>query len=151
MARRRYEWDEARIRKYEMQGRGHGEGRSYKPWLKDSDVPSRGRSHRVYWETTDRTHHFFSDHEYYAFLQQAWNPAVVDIREQFSLLRDKTVAIAKLLKIRHPTDSQSRTLLVMTTDLVVTRILNGVRVLTAIAVKSSADLNSKRTLEKLEI
>ena len=81
MARRRYGFTEEKIQRFIKQGRGKGEGATYKPWLTVADVPSLGRVHRVYCPKTGRAHHLLSDNEYYAFLLQWWDDSVVDIRK----------------------------------------------------------------------
>lgn len=63
MARRKYSVDEALIARYLKEGRGTGLGADYKPWLRISDVPSLGRSHRLRGIKTGRVHHFLSDIE----------------------------------------------------------------------------------------
>jgi hypothetical protein len=151
MSRRRYSWDEKRISKYARAGRGTGSGSNYTPWLTTADVPSIGRSHRAFWSKTERVHHFLSDNEYASFLRHCYEDDVVDIREQFPLDRIETILIAEVLGIRHPVDRVSRTPLVMTTDLLVTRKTpRGLREY-AYAVKEDKDLQSLRTIEKLEI
>jgi hypothetical protein len=152
MARKRYALTETRIANFIRQGRGQGQGKAYKPWLKVSDVPSRGRSHRPFCPKTGREHHLLSDNEYYAFLTQWWDDSVVDIREQFPLLnRRETMEIAALRGVRHPIDSASRAVLVLTTDLLTTIETPRGLHLSAFAVKQSEDLNNRRTLKKLEI
>ena len=117
MARKRYGFNEAKIKRYTRQGRGAGVGKDYKPWVTVADVPSLGRVHRVFCPKTEREHHLLSDNEYYAFLLQWWNDNVIDIREQFPLLdRKKTLEIAALCGIRHPVDPISGALWVITTD-----------------------------------
>ena len=44
--------------KWIKEGRGSGEGSLYKPWITVRDIPSSGRSHRVYGYKSKRTHHF---------------------------------------------------------------------------------------------
>ena len=34
-----------------------------KPWLTVRDIPSEGRSHRIFGHKSQRTHHFLSDFE----------------------------------------------------------------------------------------
>jgi hypothetical protein len=47
---KKYEWTEAKFKKYLKEGRGQGTGKDYKPWLKTYSVPSRGKRapHRAY-------------------------------------------------------------------------------------------------------
>ncbi|MGF9763998.1 TnsA endonuclease N-terminal domain-containing protein [Microvirga sp. 0TCS3.31] len=152
MARKRYALTETRIANFMGQGRGQGEGRDYKPWLKVSDVPSQGRCHRPFCLKTGREHHLLSDNEYYAFLIQWWADDVVDIREQYPLLdRRETMEIAALHGVRHPVDPSSQAVLVITTDLLTTNNTPDGTRLVAFAVKQVEDLSNRRTLEKLEI
>lgn len=152
MARYRYGFTEQKIQRFIKQGRGKGEGASYKPWLTVADVPSLGRVHRVYCPKTGRAHHLLSDNEYCAFLLQWWDDAVIDIREQFPLIdRKETLEIAALSGVRHPVDPVSGALWVVTTDLLVTRrTAHGTEVV-AYAVKQAEALADGRTLEKLEV
>ena len=59
MARRQYWNSEAKNARWIKEGHGKGAGREYKSWLTVRDVPSDGRSHRVYSRLTQRTHHLF--------------------------------------------------------------------------------------------
>ena len=152
MARRRYGFDEARIARFIKQGRGQGTGKNYKPWLTVADVPSLGRSHRVFCPKTGREHHLLSDNEYYAFLQQWWDDGVLDIREQYPLLdRRETLSIAAECGIKHPRDPISGALWVITTDLLVQRRTSAGTEFTAFAVKPAEDLSDGRVLDKLDI
>ncbi|MDX7951631.1 TnsA endonuclease N-terminal domain-containing protein [Lichenihabitans sp. Uapishka_5] len=151
MGKSRYAFDEAKYRRFVREGRGRGDGPDYVPWIKVGDVPSRGRSHRVFCPLTGRQHHLLSDGEFYAFHLLWWNEPVVDLREQFPILRARTLDIAAALGVRHPVDPRSRTVLVQTTDLLATVAgPDGPRLL-ARAVKTAADLRSPRTREKLDI
>jgi hypothetical protein len=149
MARSRYDWTERRIKRFFKEGRGTGRGQSYKPWLTTSDVPSLGRTHRIFLAKTSRQHHFLSDLEYYAFLSSSFDDDVVDIREQFPLDRMETLAIAAARGIKHP--QVKGVSIVMTTDLLVTRIAAEGHSETAIAIKPAKELTKTRTIEKLEI
>ncbi|MFK4500238.1 hypothetical protein ABIF86_004529 [Bradyrhizobium japonicum] len=151
MSRRRYSWDERRIAGRLGTGRGLGSGADYTPWLTTADVPSRGRSHRVFWRTSSRVHHFLSDNEYASFLHHCYDDDVIDIREQFPLERIDTMMIAEMLGVRHPVDRCSRAPLVMTTDLLVTRRVPHGKRQFAYAIKEDEDLKTLRTIEKLEI
>lgn len=149
MARRRYEIDERRISAWVKQGRGQGHGKSYKPWLTIQDVPSIGRSSRVLGDTTKRKHHLLSDIERGVCLALDGCESVIDIREQFPLPREDTIAIAAEMGLKHP--KQGGIDVVMTTDFLVDVRTSGDVRLEAIAVKSASALNNMRTIEKLEI
>lgn len=149
MARRRYAWTEKRITKFNREGRGLGRGASYLPWLTVSDVPSLGRSHRIFWPATGREHHLLSDLEYYAFLRKCYDDSTLDIREQFPLPRQDTLRIAAELGVKHPKFSGVN--IVMTTDLLVTCSSPSGAVEFAYAIKPDNALRSRRTMEKLDI
>jgi hypothetical protein len=147
MARRRYEIDEAKIARFQKEGRGEGEGAGYKPWLTIQDVPSTGRRTRLHGSRFGRGHHLLSDIETSVFFLLHWSDAVTDIREQFPLDRERTRVIASALGIRHPRESHTRTDLVMTVDLVAT--IDGKTL--PVSCKPVSELADRRTLEKLEI
>lgn len=151
MAYRKPGMNEAKIVRQYKKGRGQGRGADYLPWLTIYDLASLGRSHRVFGLKTGRIHHFLSDGEWRTFLHLDWCEDVADIREQFPLDRDHTRRIADSLGIRHPIDSISQTLQVMSTDFLIDVWRDGKLRLEACAVKRSEDLENKRTMAKLEI
>lgn len=149
--RSRYGFDEKKIARFLKEGRGSGVGADYKPWFTVKDVPSEGRSHRILGRITNRIHHLLSDLERNAFLIYEFQVCIEDIREQFPLDRDETREIAAAAGIRHPADSQSRTDLVQTTDLIIDIRMNGILRTIARSVKPASKLSSRRVIEKLEI
>lgn len=150
MARNRYGFDEAKIDRYIAENRGKGEGASYRPWLTIQDVPSQGRTHRPYSLKTGRTHQLLSDLEKYAFLFYEWNDDVTDIREQYPLDRAVTLRIANELGINHPKDPTTKCDIVMTTDLLIFVLKDGVACPVARSIKPASKLD-KRVIDKLEI
>ncbi len=128
--------------------RGTGRGKDYVPWIKVSELSSAGRSTRVSGLKTGRVHHLLSDLETNYFFLLDWAVSVRDIREQYPLALEETMAIAERLGIKHPIQPGSANPAVMTTDFVVT-LTNGSEI--ARSIKYSADLNNKRNVEKLEI
>lgn len=149
MGKRRYGIDEARITRWIKQGRGQGSREAYLPWLTIHDVPSIGRASRFFGKITGREHHLLSDIERSVCLALDAADGVVDIREQFPLAREVTIAIADEMGVPHPRDHGVD--IVMTTDFLVdVRQAGGTRQ-EAIAVKPSQGLDDKRTIEKLEI
>jgi TnsA endonuclease N terminal len=90
------------IDKRNSEGRGQGRGSDYKPGLRIQDVPSQGLVTRVNGWKTNREHHLFSKLELHYFYILDWSSIVSDIREQFPLDLDETLAIAKQLGISHP-------------------------------------------------
>jgi hypothetical protein len=148
MAKKKYTLSELQITKRLNEGRGSGAGSSYTPWHYVHEVPSAGRSQRVYSHLTKRVHHLLSDLEYTVFLMLDANPITTDIREQFPLLREDTLAIARNNGIRHPKDGSVNK--VMSSDfLVSTKDKN--QSLFAIQVKYKNAYEDARTTEKLEI
>ena len=148
----RYAMTEKKIATFDKQGRGKGRGSSYKSWLTIQDLSSKGRVARAWSQTARREHHYFSDLEYALGLECDWNPAVIDLREQFPLPRSATLAIAEDIGVKHPRDRDCH--IVMTTDLVVDLKVAGVTTMLAISVKYKNDLEGKgapRVFEKLEI
>ncbi|CAB3755407.1 TnsA endonuclease N-terminal domain-containing protein [Paraburkholderia humisilvae] len=151
MAKRKYVIDSTKMARFIKEGRGQGSGANYKPWLTIQDVPSDGRVHRPYGWKTQRVHQLLSDIEYRHFLLLDWAPGVIDIREQFPLDRDKTIAIAEEAGIKHPKDPRSDELEVMTTDFLVVLGSGTNRKLEAWAIKPAKELDDARVMEKLEI
>ena len=88
----------------EKEGRGTGRGANYKPWLLILDVPSIGLATRDKGWITQREHHFMSKLEWQYFYLLEWSLIVTDIREQFPLDLEETLAIAKSLGIPHPSN-----------------------------------------------
>lgn len=152
MAKRQRGMTKNKIEKWIKEGRGKGVGIDYKPWLLVQDVPSAGRCHREVGMKIPRQYTFLSDMENRYFQIIEYSDSVVDIREQYPLLPiEETVFIAGELGVKHPTDPFTSEQIVMTTDFLITVTKNGENKLLARTVKSSDDLNSERTIEKLEI
>ena len=134
------------------EGRGQGQGSDYKPWLLVQDVASRGLTTRIKGMKTRRVHHFLSQLELNYFYLLEWSEKVVDIREQYPLLPiEETVAIAQQCQIRHPVDPKTKNPIVMTTDFLISQSHCIGTKEQARTVKTAADLQSERTIEKLEI
>lgn len=152
MAKRRRETNQITIDKRIREGRGQGRGSDYKPWLLVQDVASQGLATRIRGWKTKRNHHLLSNLELSYFYILEWSPIVFDIREQYPLLPlEETLAIAGQCGIRHPTDPKTKEPVVMTTDFLIT-VAQSIKVIEqARTLKSAKDLQSERTLEKLEI
>lgn len=150
MARRRYVFDEQRVQKFIAQGRGQGQGPTYKPWLQIQDVPSLGRSHRPYGIKTRRVHHFLSDGEWKSFLKFEADPSVVDIREQFPMDRLQTLRAAMKLGYKHPITLDG-TPYVMTVDFLITRRVEGKYWIEPYTFKYAPATLSKRESELIQI
>lgn len=152
MAKRRRATTQKTIDKSIAEGRGQGRGSEYLPWLFIQDVPSQGLATRIKGWKTNRVHHLLSNQELYYFYILDWSPIVCDIREQYPLLPlEETVAIAEQIGIAHPKDPKTQEPVVMTTDFLITVQKKIDTTEQARTVKSSQDLQSQRTIEKLEI
>ncbi|WP_000202886.1 TnsA endonuclease N-terminal domain-containing protein, partial [Vibrio sp. RC586] len=139
---------DSRSLKWVKQGRGQGSGKDYQPWLTVRDLPSAGRSHRIWGFQTQRTHHLLSDLELAAFFLFDWNPSVTDIREQYPLRLEDTIELAVQARIHHP--EVRGQIQVMSTDFLVDTNKPELPRM-AIQVKTSSDLSNPRTIEKLEL
>jgi len=153
VAKRPRNTNQAVIDKRTKAGRGQGRGAEYTPWLHIQDVPSNGLVHRIKGWKTHREHHFLSTLECEYFYALEWSLTVSDIREQYPLLpQAETLAIAQTCGFRHPADPRTKEPIVMTTDFVITVAQNRLQSVEYVrTVKPSTQLQSKRTLEKLEI
>jgi len=132
--------DERRLR----EKRGTGRLGNYVPWIFIHEVSSKGVSWRILGEKTNRIHHLLSTLEKKVFLFLDSNPKILDIREQFPLKIEETLAIASLYNIKHSTYKNKN--VYMTTDFFVD--LQDKQI--ALFVKPKKKLN-QRTLEKFQI
>lgn len=148
MAKAKSSFSEVQIVRRIKEGRGQGHGKDYFPWLTVQEVPSSGRSHRIYSQKTGRVHHLLSDMELAVFLTLEWESSVIDIREQYPLLRSDTKQIAIDSGIKHPAIRGVDQ--VMSTDFLVD-CKDGPFEQFAIQVKPFTALQDERTLEKLEL
>jgi hypothetical protein len=148
MAKSKQSLSETEIAIRIKQGRGKGHGKSYKPWLNVQDVPSDGRSHRIYSHKTGRVHHLLSDLELAAFLTFEWESQTIDIREQFPLRLEESRELARQLEIKHPNVRGVDQ--IISTDFLVD-VKNETVHQFAVQVKSSFVYDDRRTLEKLEL
>lgn len=144
-------WSEEAIRRLEIEGRGKGAAEHYLPWIMVHDISSRGRSRRVMGVKVRRPHHLLSDLEWQTFLHLEHCPSVVDIREQFPLDRDITRELAAVLGIHHPCYPGTHVPVVMTTDFLATRIIDGKQVFEAFDVKDDEAAEDDRVLAKLQL
>ncbi|MDP5032500.1 TnsA endonuclease N-terminal domain-containing protein [Paraglaciecola sp.] len=148
MGKKQYWNSEAKNERWIKEGRGQGSGPDYKPWLTIRDVPSQGRSHRIFGHLTQRTHHLLSDLELATFFFLQWRPITTDIREQFPLDRELTREICNQLGVEHPNvqgvdQYMSSDFVVDSEDRSKPRF--------AIQVKSRSAFQDSRTVEKLQI
>jgi hypothetical protein len=155
------------IAKMRREGRGQGEHKGYKPWLCVPDVPSHGLCHRVFSWTSERVVHLFSNLELYFFYMKEWDADCLDFREQFPLVQEFTLEIARRQKVKHPqalpsaqsigalTSKRKPLPIIMTTDCVITLPkITSKRREHAYSIKPKSKLSgngSKRVREKLRI
>ncbi|WP_083860308.1 TnsA endonuclease N-terminal domain-containing protein [Cupriavidus sp. BIS7] len=145
----RFEMTPKKFERFLLEGRGQGEGPTYRPFIQIDDLSSKGVSHRTSSSRTGfRTHHLLSDNEYAAYLAAWFDMNVLDIREQYPMLPvTLTLGIAASLGVKHPMNRKYRFAIPQTADLfLVTK--EGVEV---VAVKEDEDYENPRTREKLAI
>lgn len=148
MARKKYGNSDAKNKRWIKEGRGSGRNHEYKPWLTVRDLPSEGRSHRVFGHKSQRTHHLFSDLELAVFLILEWHSDTQEIREQFPLQLEITLELAKEAGIAHPADAGVEQY--MSSDFLVNTI-NPEKPKFALQAKYTNALSDPRTIEKLEL
>lgn len=151
MTKRKNSLTEEKISRMESEGRGKGQGKMYKPWITIQDFPSQGLSSRTMGWKTNRIHHFLSKLELHYFYVLEWDSAVIDIREQYPLIREDTHHIALKKSIKHPIDPKTNVPIVMTTDFLITVDTPSGSKLFARTVKPASELENKRVIEKFEI
>jgi hypothetical protein len=126
------------------EGRGLGEGPDYKPWIKVTELASKGVSSRLALEKTGgRQHHLLSHLETDAFLAAGWPDRVRDVREQYNLPLADTLRICLQLGLRHPTLPGSTDPAVVTTDILLTIEESSRPIHTAIACKLTKELTRR--------
>ncbi|WP_417438886.1 TnsA endonuclease N-terminal domain-containing protein [Idiomarina sp.] len=131
---------------------GIGELSTYKPWLRVQDVKSKGIRSQVLGLKTGRVHHTLSSIETEFFYLAEYSDSVIDIREQFPLLPiNLSIKIAEALGIVHPAHPETKVPIVITTDFLLTRFIDGKKIYEAISVKPEHDVSNRRVLEKLEL
>lgn len=157
MGRKKLNLTETKIEKMLLSGRGKGKGGEYQSWLKNGDFSSKGRSSRVKSIKCNRIHHTFSDLETDFLYTLLWDDSIVDIREQYSLLPvSETEEIANILGVKYPKapmidKDEEEKIHVMTTDFLVTKIVDGLEYFIAYCVKMENDLSNIRTMQKISI
>lgn len=149
---RKRQWTQAKFDRYVKEGRGQGEGKNYKPWLTVRDVSSQGRSSRVTSWKTGRVHHFLSDNETNLFYLFEWSDEIVDIKEQFPLLKlDLAMEIADEMGRSYPRDPETDVPYILTTDFMLTVKRDGKLVQVARTVKETKELDDDLIAARLEL
>lgn len=144
----KYSISETKEHQWIKEGRGSGQGSNYKPWITVRDIPSEGRSHRVFGHKTQRTHHLLSDLELAVFLLLEWQLTTTDIREQFPLRREDTMALAIEAGIDHP--SSNGLIHTMSSDFLV-NTSSPLQPKFVLQAKYAQAIQDPRTIEKLEL
>lgn len=144
----KYSISEAKEQQWIKEGRGSGQGCNYKPWITVRDIPSEGRSHRIFGHKTQRTHHLLSDLELAVFLLLEWHTETTDVREQFPLRKEDTMALATEACINHP--SSNGVMHTMSSDFLV-NTSNALKPKFALQAKYTQAMQDPRTVEKLEL
>lgn len=126
---------------------GKGSKENYLPWIRVGEFGSQGTSACCVDWKTGRTVHCLSQAEEMVWYLLRWDDENLDIREQYPLDLDETLAIADELGLTHP--AAKGTPKTMTTDFLITRTDREI----AISVKSSESQikKSRRAIEKLYI
>lgn len=145
MARGRIKNSIRKIHLNKAEGRGRFYKGVYKPGIYTYEFPSKGKTARIKGLTSERVHHCLSQHEKYFFMLLDYDPAVSQIYEQYFLSLESTLLIAAEQGIPHPYANQCPAQ--MSTDFLY--CMNGNWY--AVAIKTTEDLQKKRTREKLEI
>ena len=145
MGRRRQKNTLDRVFRDVFEQRGYIYAASYQPGIRVYDFPSKGKVVRIKGRLSGDVHHLLSQHEKYFFLCLNYDMSVTKIWEQVFLELEDTLLIAAELKIKHP--YADRLPARMTTD--ICYIKDGI--MHAVAIKTTKDLESERTREKLTI
>ena len=153
MPKHKLNWNEEKYKRLIKEGKGQGIGNEYKPWIDVQGFPSKGRVSRVLGWKTGRIHHLLSDLQTRYFYMLEWENTVIDIREHYPLLDvEDTIEEKSDLRFDLFTDKESGFPYVLNTNFLITlKSKNNSNLYIARAVKMAAELEKKRTLEKLEI
>ncbi|MCC0567042.1 MULTISPECIES: TnsA endonuclease C-terminal domain-containing protein [Brevibacillus] len=147
------DWTEAKFKRFLAEGRGRGKKESYRPWLLVSDLPSRGRSTRLYSNKANRIVHLLTDTQLRYFYLLEWDESTTDINEQYPLLDMETIMdqldepLLKRLKDRNTSIPH----IMLTTFLVTAINEQGKEYQFARTIKDAAELGKKATIERLEL
>lgn len=152
MAKRSRTWTNGKCQRYLSEGRGTGEGKEYKPWLRIQDFPSSGRATRLLGNKTNRIHHLFTDSQTRCFYIWEWDKRVIDIREHYPLVDlEETIDTEDVNLDLFKDKVSGENYVITTTFLLTVKMDNGDVKYFARSVKSKEQLNKKITCEKLEI
>lgn len=100
------------------QGRGKGHGSEYLPYIRANEVVGHKGTNAVVTDwITKRQVHLLSMGELYQYYLLRWNDDVIDVREQYPLPLEATIAIAESIGEQHPRKGSK--LIPLTTDFLV--------------------------------
>ena len=147
------DWNDSTIKRFLKEGRGQGEGATYKSWLQVQDISSQGRSTRTYSYKSQRVIHLLSDLQLYYWYLLEFDEQVIDVREQYPLLNFQELNIQmdkelekKLFNVKTNVPH------VFTISFMVKRLhANKKPYHEARMIKMSSELEKKATIERLEL
>lgn len=162
---RNSDWTEAKFKRFLAEGRGQGKKEQYLPWLTVSDIPSRGRSTRIFSRIANRVVHLLTESQLRYFYLLEWGDwggrdssgndsiTITDINEQYPLLDMESIIdqldepLLKRLKDRNTNLPH----VMLTTFLVTATNEQGEEYQFARTIKDGAELEKKATIERLEL
>ena len=127
--------------------RGTGQGADYKPWILAREMGSIGTESVFPDWKHGRQIQCLSQGEAKAYRILRWRDDVIDIREQFPLDLDLTLAIARRLGLPHPHNKQTH----MTTDFLVTYDTPDGKMLKAYSIKPNVNHMTDYALKNFAI
>ncbi|MCM3443278.1 MULTISPECIES: TnsA endonuclease N-terminal domain-containing protein [Metabacillus] len=146
-------WTESKISRRIEEGHGQGEKDGYKSWLTSDGLPENFKESSLFgrgW-TLNRGIRRLGELDQGYFNVIDWESNYIDLREYFPLNRERTLQIAKELKITHIKDKSTKTPIVMTVNFLITYLENGVEKQKAIITGWSDKVNSKRFKNQMKI
>lgn len=147
------EWNDTTIKRFLKEGRGQGQGATYKPWLQVQDISSQGRSTRTFSNKSQRVVHLLSDLQLYYWYMLEFDERVVDVKEQYPLLdfHDMNIPVDKELE-KKLFNTKTDVPHVFTISFLVTRVDENNNLLyEARVIKSSSELGKKANICRLEL
>lgn len=147
------DWNDSTIERFLKEGRGQGEGPTYKSWLQVQDISSQGRSTRIFSHKSQRVINLLSDLQLFYYYLLEFDERVIDIREQYPLLdfHELNIPIDHGLQ-KKLFNAKTKVPYVFTVSFFVTRVdSNNNPFYEARIIKTSSELEKKATLERLEL
>lgn len=145
------DWTEEKIASMVKEGRGHGAGANYRPWVEIRDFSSLGRKHLVPGTRFGRAIHLLSNIEHGLYLLLERSRDVLELYEQFPLEREITQDVAARLGIAHPCYPRTTVPAILTVDFMTVLSRDGRVGPEAFDCKDDSAIEDERTIAKLEI